>query len=72
MNDIVDSAGAASPDRSSEETEAEHVRILAVKAAARFHGVDLDTETLTLDPKDPAPSSPHLVEWLRESGLWAR
>lgn len=49
-----------------------HVRILAAKAAARFHGVDLDIDTLRADPAESAPSSPHLVEWLRDSGLWAR
>ncbi len=50
-----------------------HVRILAVRAAARFHGVDLDPELLRKDA-DPAaaPGSPALVEWAREAGLWAR
>ncbi len=50
-----------------------HVRVLAVRAAARFHGVDLDPELLRKDT-DPAavPGSPALVEWAREAGLWAR
>ncbi|MDX5930779.1 peptidase domain-containing ABC transporter [Acidiphilium acidophilum] len=72
MNDPNDSPGPDSSKRGSDDTESLHVRILAVKAAARFHGVDLDIETLTLDPKEPAPSSPHLVDWLRDSGLWVR
>ena len=41
-------------------------------AAARFHGVDLDPGGLRREPRATAPSSPNLVEWLRDSGLWVR
>ena len=39
---------------------------------ARYHGVDLNVESLRLRPDEPAPSPPVLVEWLRDAGLWAR
>ncbi|HEX7388952.1 MAG TPA: peptidase domain-containing ABC transporter [Acidiphilium sp.] len=65
MNDASDTAGP-------EQSATLHVRILAVKTVARFHGVDLDMETLGGEPGEAAPSSPHLVEWVRDAGLWAR
>lgn len=49
-----------------------HVRIAAVMAVARFHGVDLDPTALRLDANETAPTPPVLVEWLKEGGLWAR
>ncbi|OYV43780.1 MAG: ABC transporter ATP-binding protein [Acidocella sp. 20-57-95] len=39
---------------------------------ARYHGVELDPQSVRLDAREEAPSSPVLVDWLRESGLWAR
>ena len=39
---------------------------------ARYHGVDLDPHAAILGSTDAAPSPPVLVEWLRQSGLWAR
>ncbi|WP_298263930.1 peptidase domain-containing ABC transporter [Acidocella sp.] len=39
---------------------------------ARYHGVEMNIESLRLRPDEPAPSPPVLVEWLREAGLWAR
>jgi HlyB family type I secretion system ABC transporter len=47
-------------------------RLAAVIAVARYHGVDLDLSTLRLRADEDAPSPPVLIEWLRESGLWAR
>jgi HlyB family type I secretion system ABC transporter len=46
-------------------------RLAAASYVARYHGVD----TLPHRNKagsDEAPSSPVLVEWLRDAGLWAR
>ncbi len=47
------------------------VRLLAVMAAARFHGAELDREDLRF-PSGEAPSPAMLVEWVRQSGLWVR
>ena len=41
-------------------------------AVARYHGVYPDLHAVRLDAPEVAPSSPALVEWLRQSGLWAR
>jgi ABC-type bacteriocin/lantibiotic exporter with double-glycine peptidase domain len=48
------------------------VRLAAVMFTARYHGVEMNVESLRLRPDEPAPSPPVLVEWLREAGLWAR
>jgi HlyB family type I secretion system ABC transporter len=52
--------------------DATEMRLLAVIAAARFHGTDLDRTTLRLPPGSPSPPSPLLIKWLSDSGLWAR
>ena len=39
---------------------------------ARYHGVDPDPNAVRLDAAETVPSSPVLVEWFRQSGLWAR
>jgi len=47
-------------------------RLAAVMAVARYHGVELDPASIRLDVTEDSPSPPVLIEWLRESGLWAR
>ena len=47
-------------------------RLAAVMNVARYHGVALDPQGIRLHPGGEAPSPPALVDWLRESGLWAR
>jgi len=47
-------------------------RLAAVMNVARYHGVEMNPESLRLKPGEAAPSPPVLLEWLRESGLWAR
>ena len=49
-----------------------HARLAAAITIARYHGVDPDPNAVRLDAAEIAPSSPALVEWLRQSGLWAR
>lgn len=49
-----------------------HARLAAAIAVARYHGVDPDPRTARLDATEATPSSPVLVEWFRQSGLWAR
>ena len=49
-----------------------HTRVAAAMAVARYHGVDPDPGAVRLDATEAAPSSPVLVKWLRDSGLWAR
>lgn len=48
------------------------LRLRAVVAAARFHGVDLDMSDFRGPAGDPYPSPAALVSWLREQGLVAR
>lgn len=72
MNNMNANPADAPGDPSGATAGAPHIRIAAVIAVAKFHGVDMDIQALRLDAADAAPSSPHLVEWLRESGLWAR
>lgn len=47
------------------------VRLLALVAAARFHGIELDREDLRV-PEDEAPAPAVLVGWMQAAGLWAR
>ncbi len=46
-------------------------RLAAVMNVARYHGVEMNPETLRLRRDEPA-SPPVSIEWLREAGLWAR
>jgi HlyB family type I secretion system ABC transporter len=55
----------------STASDATEIRLLALIAAARHHGVDLDRDELRV-PKGEQPSPATLVEWLRAAGLWAR
>ena len=48
------------------------LRLRAVIAAARFHGVDLDMGDYRALGNEPYPSPASLVTWLREQGLIAR
>ncbi len=47
-------------------------RLAAVMNVARYHGVELDPQTIKLKAESQAPTPPELIDWLRESGLWAR
>src|SRR5580698_117308 len=47
-------------------------RLAAVMNVARYHGVEMDLENLRLQPDEPAPTPPILIDWLKEAGLWAR
>jgi len=47
-------------------------RLAAVMNVARYHGVELDPQSIKLNADEEAPSPPVLIDWLRESGLWAR
>jgi HlyB family type I secretion system ABC transporter len=49
-----------------------HARLAAAMTVARHHGVDPDPHAIRLEAPTVTPSSPALVEWLRQSGLWAR
>ena len=48
------------------------LRLRAVVAAARFHGVDLDMSEFRGPAGEPYPSPASLVNWLREQGMIAR
>lgn len=59
------------PDAVGADGSAGRVRIMAALAAARYHGFEPDPDDFHgSDTNVPGPSE--LVEWLRESGLWAK
>jgi subfamily B ATP-binding cassette protein HlyB/CyaB len=62
--------GAAPQGDSATQASPLEVRILAVMAAARYHGVELDREDLRF-PRGETPPPAALVEWARTNGLWA-
>jgi len=47
------------------------VRLMAIAAAARFHGAELSRSDLRV-PAEEIPSPAALSDWLRSSGLWAK
>ena len=47
------------------------IRLMAIAAAARFHGAELDRSDLRV-PAGEIPSPAALSDWLRSSGLWAK
>jgi ATP-binding cassette subfamily B protein len=61
--------GAGAAPESFTPTE---LRLRAVAAAARFYGVDLDTNDYHGAPNEAYPSPGSLVKWLNEQGLVAR
>jgi HlyB family type I secretion system ABC transporter len=68
-------AAAASAEGAAGRAEATlsptDVRVMAVMAAARYHGAELDRDDLRY-PQGEAPSPATLVEWVRGAGLWAK
>jgi ATP-binding cassette, subfamily B, bacterial HlyB/CyaB len=58
-------------DRNASPVSPLEARLLAVMAAARYHGTELDRDELRV-PRGTQPSPAALVEWVRGSGLWAR
>jgi HlyB family type I secretion system ABC transporter len=69
VNDDVAALNAASVGGSNAAIQA---RLAAVMSVARYHGVELDPQSIRLDLAEDSPSPPVLIEWLRESGLWAK
>ena len=47
------------------------LRLRALVAAARYHGLELDRDDLCV-PEGEMPSPAVLVDWVRAGGLWAR
>lgn len=47
------------------------IRVLAVMAAARFHGFELDRDDMRLAKGDVPPPAA-FVRWVRDSGMWAK
>ena len=47
------------------------IRLMAIAAAARFHGAELHRSDLRV-VADDVPSPAALTDWLRASGLWAK
>ena len=59
----------AIPEAKPHPTE---IRLAALTAVARFHGVELDRAELRVAADEPVPSPAALVTWLRAAGLWAK
>ena len=47
-------------------------RLAAILNVARYHGVEMNLETLRLRRGEKAPNPPELIAWVQEAGLWAR
>ncbi len=54
------------------ELDGTEMRLLAVAAVARHHGIDLDRSDYHIDAGDTVPSPASLVTWLRDQGLVAK
>src|ERR1700722_10798218 len=65
-------ASHAIPEPIEQGSGSIHARLAGAMAVARYHGVYPDLHAVRLDAPEVAPSSPVLVEWLCQSGLWAR
>lgn len=48
------------------------VRLRAVMAASKYHGVELDPKTFRAEPNEPSPSPATLVRWLDDQGMVAK
>ncbi len=71
---VRDSAAEPSADAGGSGTAAPNpleIRLLAMIAAARFHGAELDLDDLRI-PVGTRPPPAALVEWVRNAGLWCR
>jgi HlyB family type I secretion system ABC transporter len=64
-----DARSGASLDSNADPAE---IRLDAVKAAARFHGVELERADFHAVTGERFASPAALVAWLREAGLWAK
>ncbi len=62
--------GAAGDDRAYEMTPLE-MCLAAVTAVARYHGIELDRNSLRV-PGEATPEPAVLVQWLRDQGLVAK
>ena len=67
----VTHGGEQAPSLPSEAALAAQITLLAVTAAARFHGAQLDRKDLRLSAEAP-PTPAALAAWARQSGLWAK
>lgn len=47
-------------------------RLAAILNATRYHGVEMDVDALNIRSGQDAPQPAVLIQWVRESGLWAR
>ena len=52
-----------------QDSDVLEMRVLAVIAVARYHGIELDRRDLQAEPGERIPSPAALVEWLRSQGL---
>ncbi len=49
-----------------------YIRLRAVMAAARYHGIELDIRDFAAEPGEASPSPATLVRWLRDYGAVAK
>ena len=71
---ILDGLSVGSPDLDAIPLAADPaaVRLAAMVAVARHHGVDLHNEDYRAAVGEDVPSPASMAAWAREQGLWAR
>ena len=75
MDTVSNNSGLTAADQTKVPTPggevAIKIRLMAIAAAARFHGAELHQSDLR-SAADEIPSPASLTDWLRASGLWAK
>jgi subfamily B ATP-binding cassette protein HlyB/CyaB len=75
MDTVLNSSGLTAAVQTKVPTSggevAIKIRLMAIAAAARFHGAELHQSDLR-SAADEIPSPAALTDWLRASGLWAK
>jgi len=69
---VVPAIGPGLVSDGPDAAEATELRLLAVAAAARFHGLELDRGAFRREVGEAVPSPASLVRWLRDQGLVAK
>ncbi len=70
FQDKMDAPAAYAQDGAAPRTPLE-IRIMAILAAARFYGYELDRADMRIPPNEVPPPAAY-VRWLQNAGLWAR
>jgi len=60
------------PETIGQDSRSLNARVAGAISIARYHGADIDPADRRFDTMEAAPSLGALVDWLSQSGLWAR